>query len=343
MRFENIILNILRVLPKSLLRIIAGPPKIIDGNELDLNIQVVEKLSQKDIKKPRYNPSEYREVADLFELTGLPRVKNITIKDIKLEGPTQTLDARVYYPKKKKKKKNRDGAILFFHQGGFVMMNHLTDDYFCSLLADTCDAKVISLDYRLCPENDFPSPIEDCLFLWEYVQNNSSQLGIDPKKIALAGDSAGGLISTTISIILRNQGGVQPLALCIAYPWVTTSLEDQPSIKSCADTFPLTTETVKFFNRTVFPDGKNLTHPWANPLNEKDLSKLPPTLIAIAGFDPIRDQGNIYAKKLIAAGNDVKQYYFSDLPHSFLILGRISRSARNACEILAKDLADYFK
>lgn len=340
MRFENIILNILRVLPKSLLRIIAGPPKIIDGNELDLNIQVVEKLSQKDIKKPRYNPSEYREVADLFELTGLPRVKNITIKDIKLEGPTQTLDARVYYPKKKK---NRDGAILFFHQGGFVMMNHLTDDYFCSLLADTCDAKVISLDYRLCPENDFPSPIEDCLFLWEYVQNNSSQLGIDPKKIALAGDSAGGLISTTISIILRNQGGVQPLALCIAYPWVTTSLEDQPSIKSCANTFPLTTETVKFFNRTVFPDGKNLTHPWANPLNEKDLSKLPPTLIAIAGFDPIRDQGNIYAKKLIAAGNDVKQYYFSDLPHSFLILGRISRSARNACEILAKDLADYFK
>ena len=159
----------------------------------------------------------------------------------------------------------------------------------------------------------------------------------------MAGDSAGGLISTTMSIILRNQGGVQPLALCIAYPWVTTSLEDQPSIESCADTFPMTTEIVKFFNRTVFPDGKNLDHPWANPLNEKDLSNLPPTLIAIAGFDPIRDQGKIYAKKLIAAGNDVKQYYFSDLPHSFLILGRISRSARNACKILAEDLADYFK
>ena len=340
MRFENIILNILRVLPKSLLRMIAGPPKIIDGNKLDLNIQVVEKLSQKDVKKPRNSPSEYREAAELFDLTGLPRVKGIAIKDIKLEGPTQTLDARIYYPKKKT---NRDGAVLFFHQGGFVIMNHLTDDYFCSLLADTCDAKVISLDYRLCPENDFPSPIEDCLFLWEYVQNNSSQLGIDPKKIALAGDSAGGLISTTMSIILRNQGGVQPLALCIAYPWVTTSLEGQPSIESCADTFPMTTETVKFFNRTVFPDGKNLDHPWANPLNEKDLSKLPPTLIAIAGFDPIRDQGNIYAKKLIAAGNDVKQYYFSDLPHSFLILGRISRSARNACKILTKDLANYFK
>ena len=168
MRFENIILNILRVLPKSLLRMIAGPPKIIDDNKLDLNIQVVEKLSQKDIKKPRNSPSEYREAAELFDLTGLPRVKNITIKDIKLEGPTQTLDARVYYPKKKT---NRDGAILFFHQGGFVIMNHLTDDHFCSLLADTCDAKVISLDYRLCPENDFPSPIEDCLFLWEYVQD----------------------------------------------------------------------------------------------------------------------------------------------------------------------------
>ena len=80
---------------------IAGPPKIIDGNKLDLNIQVVEKLSQKDIKKPRNSPSEYREASELFDLTGLPRVKNITIKDIKFEGPTQTLDARVYYPKKK--------------------------------------------------------------------------------------------------------------------------------------------------------------------------------------------------------------------------------------------------
>ena len=109
MRFENIILNILRVLPKSLLRMIAGPPKIIDDNKLDLNIQVVEKLSQKDIKKPRNSPSEYREAAELFDLTGLPRVKGITIKDIKLEGPTQTLDARIYYPKKKT---NRDGAVL---------------------------------------------------------------------------------------------------------------------------------------------------------------------------------------------------------------------------------------
>ena len=254
MRFENIILDILRVLPKSLLKLIAGPPLIIDGNQLDLNIQVVEKLSQKETKQTRITTHDYREAAKRFDLIGLPRVKKIKIEDIELKGPTEILNARIYYPKVTS---NKDGAVLFFHQGGLVLMNHLTDDYFCSL-AEKCNAKVISLDYRLCPENKFPAPIEDCLFLWDYVQENSSKLGINPNKIALTGDSAGGMISSTMSIILRDRGGIQPIAMCIAYPWVTSSFDDQPSLQSCADTFPLSRETVEFLIRVFFQMEKTL-------------------------------------------------------------------------------------
>ena len=130
--------------------------------------------------------------------------------------------------------------------------------------------------------------------------------------------------------------------MCIAYPWVTSSFDDQPSLQSCADTFPLSKETIEFFNKSVFPDGKNLDHRWANPLYENDLTNLPPTIIATAGFDPIRDQGNSFAEKLISNKNEVKHYFFSNLSHSFLILGRISNEANNACIQLANELAQYF-
>jgi acetyl esterase len=228
--------------------------------------------------------------------------------------------------------------VLFFHQGGLVIMHHLTDDYFCSMLADICSAKVITLEYRRCPEVQFPTPIEYCMVLWTHVQENALALGIDPRRVALAGDSAGGLISAVMTQILRDKGGVQPAAQLLVYPWVASVLEAKGSLVSCAEAFPLTTETMEFFNSQVFPDDKNIDHPWANPLHN-DLNDLPPAIIATAGFDPIRDQGNAYGDALKAAGNQVTHYCFSELTHSFLLMGRITHAAERASERLAKDLA----
>ena len=123
--------------------------------------------------------------------------------------------------------------MLFFHQGGLVIMDHLTDNHFCSLLAARCGALVFSLDYRLCPENTFPAPIEDAKALWEHVQACNNDYGVDPTRVALAGNSAGGLISSTLALILRDEGSRQPKALCLASPWVTTNDESQPSLSSC--------------------------------------------------------------------------------------------------------------
>ena len=108
-----------------------------------------------------------------------------------IDGDGFAMKARVYTPRKAS---DADPAILFFHQGGLVVMHHLTDNHFCSVLADECSAKVISVDYRLCPEVAFPTPIEDGLLAWAHVQQNAEALGIDPRRVALAGDSAGGLI-----------------------------------------------------------------------------------------------------------------------------------------------------
>jgi len=336
MKFQNIILDILRVLPKKLVQHIAGSPISIDGNTLDPNIQIIAKLNSQQMQKALVTPEDYRRAAKKLDDIALKNITGVTIKDEEINVSKGELKIRTYH---KNFDKDDNPAILFFHQGGLVIMDTKTDDYFCSLLADRCNAKVISLDYRRCPEHNFPAGIEDAFALWEYVQSNSNLLKINPKNIALAGDSAGGMISAAVAHDLSHQDRIQPTALCLIYPWVTTSIENQQSIDSCADMFPMTFETMEFFRNTVFPDGHNIDHPWANPLYQEDLSSLPPTIIATAGFDPIRDQGNKFAKTLKDSGVKVVDYCFNHLPHSFLILGRISKAVQKANNIIANELS----
>ena len=331
--FQNTIVSILKYLPKKLLKNIAGKSVIIDGNELDFNLQIISKLAQPNIDKYKSDVQEYRRGAKLISNLDLPICRGVSVEDRTFRLNSNELKARIYTPKTCT---NRVPAILFFHQGGMVIMDHLSDNYFCSLLSKVCDAKVISLDYRRCPEVNFPTPIEDSLALWHFVQEYSEILGIDNKKVILAGDSAGGMISATMSLLIRDRGGIQPAGLVLIYPWVSTKKENQPSLSSCAETFPLTRETIDFFESNVFPDGKNIDHPLANPL-EQNLKNLPPSIIATVGFDPIRDQGKKFAQIYKESGNNTIHHFFPDLCHSFLILSRISTAAENACILIARE------
>ena len=342
MNLQLLMIDALRILPHAILKRIVGSPLVIDGNALDMNMHVLAKLSGRRVTQGSSGPSvdQLRAVAASFGELNLPAAKGISVEDTSLTLLGNDLTARVYRPKSKR---GPLPAILFFHQGGMVIMDRLTDNHFCSLLAQRCGAAVISLDYRLCPEHTFPAPIDDAKALWQYVQENSERLNIAADRVALAGDSAGGLISSTLALILRDEGGQQPAALCLAYPWVTTSDEDQPSLSSCANTFPLTAGTMQFFNSQVFPDDRNKDHPWANPLHAANLSDLPPTIIGTAGFDPIRDQGNAFAQRLKNSGNQVTHHCFKHLTHSFLMFGRVSREAETACLLLADNLSPYLQ
>ena len=336
MTFQNFIIDLLRILPKKFISYLAGPPIIIDGNVLDPNMQIISNLNPKEKQKKLNSPEDYRRAAKNLDKIALPNISGVIVKDEEINGSTGRMKIRTY---QKDDIEKDSPAILFFHQGGLVIMDNKTDDYFCSLLADKCSAKVISLDYRLCPEYKFPAGIEDAFALWDYVQLNAATLKIIPESIALAGDSAGGMISATMAHVLRDKGGIQPKALCLAYPWVTTSLENQPSLESCADVFPMTFETMEFFKNTVFPNDDNADHPWANPLHQDDLTNLPPTIIATAGFDPVRDQGNYFAKALKKSNVEVIDYCFDDLPHSFLMLGRVSFAVQEANNKIVNELA----
>mgnify|MGYP006433112535 FL=1 len=340
MSLQNLILGVLRNSPDFLKRRLAGEPVEIDGNVMDTNIQIVANMSAAEAGDPPTTVDAWRAQANAFDAMSLPRRAGVSIEDTVLDLAGHSLKARIYSPRGASA---NDPAVLFFHQGGLVIMHHLTDDYFCSVLAAECGAKVISLDYRLCPEAAFPAAIDDGMALWAYVQENAAALGIDPKRVALSGDSAGGLISASMTHLLRDAGGVQPAAQCLAYPWVSTDMSGDVSGQSCAECFPFSTTTMDFFNATVFPNDENLDHPLANPAKNKNLADLPPAVIGTAGFDLIRDQGNAYAKALEAAGNKVTHHCFTSLTHSYLIMGRVSHTAQKACVQLAQDLAVYLK
>ena len=339
MNLQLLVLDTLRAMPRWLLTWVAGKPQEIDGNRLDMNMQVLAKLSSRGSNASDDTPSvdDIRRTAAEFNELNLPTVASVSTEDTTIELLGNSLKARIYRPGSNA---NPKPAVLFFHQGGLVIMDHLTDNHFCSLLAARCGAVVFSLDYRLCPENAFPASIEDAKALWEHVQTFSDDYGIDPARVALAGDSASGLISSTLALILRDQGGRQPKALCLAYPWVTNNNENQPSLISCANTFPLTADTMHFFNSQVFPNDLNKDHPWANPLHAESLAGLPPTVIGTAGFDPIRDQGNAFANRLAESGNEVIHFCFESLTHSYLMFGRVSNQAERACETLAVALSE---
>ena len=337
MIIEKFIIYILKHLPKAIIKLIAGKPEVIDGFKLDPNIQIVAQIANKKILKKRQTVKDYRNDAKEFEKIAPQRCKGILIEDKEINLGDSTNKIRIYSPKVASKCMP---AVLFFHQGGLVLFDHLTNDHFCSLLSRECNARVISLNYRMCPEVNFPTPIVDCLNLWHYIQKNAKNFGIDPCRVALAGDSAGGLISITLSAELRVEK-VKPSVVCIAYPWVTTSMDNQESLETCAHTFPLNRETVDFFRKTVFPNEIDIEHIWANPLLREDLSNLPPMIIATAGFDPIRDQGNLFAEKVKKKGNITKHLFFKNLSHSFLMLGGISKEVDKANLKLAQELRSF--
>ena len=339
---QSYIIWIMKNLPNFILRLIAGKPLDIDGNRLDVNLQIVANMAARNAPESGEFPPLDELRASMAELKPLdaPRRAGVKSVDTHFPSPAGRMKVRIYTPRNCA---DAAPAILFFHQGGLVVMDLDSDDTFCSVLADEAKARVISLDYRLCPEHAFPAAIEDALALWDYVQDHADALGIDKQRVGLAGDSAGGLISAVLAQEIRDMGGVQAAAQLLVYPWVSTQMEERGSVVSCAEAFPLNRATMDFFTAQVFPDEKNTDHKWANPLHNENLANLPPAIVATSGFDPIRDQGNEYATAIKAAGNQVTHYCFGNLTHSFLIFGNVSHNAQRASLQLARDMAALLK
>ena len=222
-------------------------------------------------------------------------------REIVIPGPASELPARVYTPTGM----GPFPLIAFFHGGGFVAYNLDTHDSVCRELCQNVGAVVVSVEYRLAPEFRFPHPTDDAYASVKWLGEHAQELGADPARMAVAGDSAGASLSLATALQLRDSGGPALAAQLLIYPAADMSGQTEyPSRTENGEGYFLTAEAMKFFGAMYLNSPEDALHPHVSPLHSADLKGLPPTLVLTAEFDPLRDEGKALADKLKSEGVD---------------------------------------
>ncbi|ADV66874.1 alpha/beta hydrolase [Deinococcus maricopensis] len=240
--------------------------------------------------------------------TRIAGTRNLTIP-----GPGGALPARAYTPA-------GDGpfpVVVFFHGGGFVAYDIDTHDHVCRELCQGAGALVVSVAYRLAPEHKFPAATDDALAAVRWVGDHARDLGGDPARLGVAGDSAGANLATVTALRVRDEGGPRLSAQLLIYPAVDMADETSPSMRENANGYFLTEERLRSFGDAYLRTPDDARHPHASPLRAPSLHGLPPALIVTAEFDPLRDQGRAYADALNAAGVPARYLPGPGLIHGF--------------------------
>ena len=219
--------------------------------------------------------------------------------------------------------------LVYYHGGGWVIGDLDTHDGVCRFLAAATGALVLSVDYRLAPEHPFPAPVDDARAAFGWAVQNAAELGADPARVAVGGDSAGGNLAAVVTRLAREAGGLQPAMQLLLYP-ATDDVETWPSRRVFAAGFLLTAADMDWFRDHYLPDPALSAHPDVSPFQAEDLSGLPPAYVATAGFDPLRDEAEAYAKKMREAGVAVTLRRHPGLTHGFAQMAAVSRTSRAA-------------
>jgi acetyl esterase len=250
--------------------------------------------------------------------------QDIRVWDQQVDGADGPLDARWY------RHRNDPGggpAVVYFHGGGWVVGDLETHDAACRNLAAEAQATVVSVDYRLAPEHVFPAAPLDAIAATRWVLANAERHGIDPQRVGVAGDSAGGNLSAVVAQQLKDDERAPSVQMLI-YP-CTTFAEQTPS-RARYTRLVLTDTDLDYFFDTYQADP---TDPLASPLVADSLAGVCPAVVAVAGFDPLHDEGVAYADKLTAAGVEVTLFDFASLVHGFYQMDVVSSARSAAAEV----------
>ena len=276
-----------------------------------------------------------RQVLEMIKpLAGEPRPVGRRI-DRSIPGPGGEIPIRLYLPTA------AAAALLpvlvYFHGGGFVIGDLESHDHVCRWLCEQAQCLVVSVDYRLAPEHPFPAAVDDAYAATEWVAANVEELGGDPARLAVGGDSAGGNLATVVSRLTRDAGGPAIGYQLLIYPATDSTLAAN-SHTEFADGYRLTRRLIDWFLAHYLPDEADRRDPRASPLLAADLAGLPPALVVTAGFDPLRDEGAAYAELLQAAGVEVEYVCYGGMLHGFFNMAGFLDVAREALDHAAAAL-----
>lgn len=223
-------------------------------------------------------------------------------------------------------------VVLNFHGGGFVLGSARQCDWTCSIVAKELDAVVVSVDYRLAPTHRFPAGVEDCHDALLWTAEHATELGGDPDRLGVMGDSAGGNLAAVVSILARDAGGPRIGHQTLIYPVtdLTDAVQRDASYAANVRGIVLSNEDMEVFHGHYVTDDVDPTDPRLSPLHAPDLAGLPPAVVVVAGLDPLHDSGVRYAQALADAGVPVQVEDFHQMPHGFLSFPYLCRGARPA-------------
>jgi acetyl esterase len=315
--------QLLYALPKPVRRLLAGRPIRVDGQEIALDAQLLLRLQQLSGSSLVGTSVEHSRAAlDVSRhlVSGKP-FEPVATRELDIPSEGGAIPATLYTPQGLPEP---SGLLVFYHGGGWVLGTRDSHDNAARFLALRAGVRVLSVEYRLAPEHPFPAAAEDAVTAFDYAHAKAGELGADPARIAVGGDSAGGNLAAVTAQVTTRRGGAAPAFQLLFYPAVDASTRRR-SRELFADRFFLTDEHMTWFVDHYAPEGTDRTDPRMSPLLTEDLSGLPPAYIATAGFDPLRDEGEAYAKRLQEAGVPVALSRQADLIHgyvNFLGVGR---------------------
>lgn len=228
------------------------------------------------------------------------------------------------------------GGLIYFHGGGLVAGGLETHDALCRTLALGAGCRIVSVDYRLAPEHPFPAAIVDALLATRFVLRHAAALGLDPRRIAVGGDSGGGTLAAIAADVFGRRGRLRAqVLLCPALDFACASA----SRETFADGFLLDASTLAA-DLVHYAPQRPLKDRRISPLRAADLAGLPTTILHTAAFDPLVDEGRAYARRLAEAGVDVRYREHATLMHHFYALNGVVPAAQVALDGIARDIAD---
>jgi len=306
-----------------------------------------------------------RALLDLIEASGLPPTHTLTpeearrfyrerraftqpeppevaeVRDVAIDGPGGPMALRLVRPLGTQSDETLP-VLVYYHGGGWTIGDLDTHDVLCRELANQAACAVVSVDYRMGPEYPFPAAVEDALAAAYWVRRNAQALNVDPDRLAVGGDSAGGNLAAVVALFARDAGDLPIRFQLLVYP-ATDQRRGQPSHTTNGQGYLLTRETMDYFQRHYLPDPAQYLDWRASPLLHENLAGLPPALVITAGYDPLRDEGLEYAQRLSEAGNRSTLVCYERQIHGFITMGKVIDEANAAVALCGATLAAALK
>ena len=261
------------------------------------------------------------------------------IKNITIEINSEKIRVRIYTPEEG----DKFPIIIYAHGGSWISGNLDTHDSICRKLSHNIKAIVISVDYRLAPENPFPAALNDVYNILQWTSQNAKNINGDEKLIAIVGDSAGGNLSSVVSLMARDKEGPNITCQVLIYPSTNIDQLNSESWSYFANDFNISTEEMEKYISLYVPKKEDRKNSYASPLLTKDFKGLPDTLIITAEIDPLRDEGEAYGNKLKEAGNKVEVRRINGVTHGFITMDKITDKADEALNQIYLYLQNKFQ